>query len=241
MFQTAVSSFPQPGRGFRGVARNGFRGLGDASTGTGRDAILQMVSEGLANRFKDGTAADALDFLNGSIDYLGYPATVSQLRTDLMNQPVRATPPAWLTQLIGGGGSVVTPQTAVQQRPDLASVIEGFYNAYYSRGSDPGGLEFYTQQLINGVSRDQIAQAFINSDEYRTVHPPHDPGPAPPAGGGGTAPVVIVTQPPVTTTPPATTISGMPDTITLPVVGAVKTKTALLVGAGIAAYFFLGK
>jgi hypothetical protein len=198
----------------------GFRGLGDSSSDTianGR-AVLEAASQHM-DMWANPNATPGAWYWNlkntlKAYDAGGMTLAAAVKSVDAFANAVQSVLPA-------------APQTAVQRRPDLAAVIEGYYSAYFSRHSDPGGLEFFTQQLIDGISPATIQQGFISSPEYLAAHPVEVHIPPPPGPTGIS-----------TLAPPPIPIS---ETITLPVVGVIPKKTALLVGAAIAAYFLLGK
>lgn len=71
----------------------------------------------------------------------------------------------------------VDPMTQPQPQQQ-ASPIESLYSQYLGRGSDQGGLDYWTNQLNSGTSLADIQNAFRNSAEgqaYASSIPP-DPG-----------------------------------------------------------------
>ena len=79
---------------------------------------------------------------------------------------VFANQASWATYLAGFGGDVhaalLNPPASVDDpdpliepgpalaHPDLAAIVEGFYQKYLHRASDPTGLDFWVQVIING-------------------------------------------------------------------------------------------
>ncbi len=52
---------------------------------------------------------------------------------------------------------------------DNATYVEYLYKAFLGRGSDPTGKANWTNQLAQGVSRQQIFEGFVGSDEFTKI------------------------------------------------------------------------
>jgi hypothetical protein len=68
-------------------------------------------------------------------------------------------------------GIVVNPDGTVSQPNYNAAAIEQLYGAILGRKSDADGLKHWTQIANSGVSLNQIANDFVNSNEYRDKNP----------------------------------------------------------------------
>ena len=52
---------------------------------------------------------------------------------------------------------------------DNATYVEYLYKAFLGRGSDPTGKANWTNQLAQGVSREQVFEGFVGSDEFTKI------------------------------------------------------------------------
>jgi len=74
--------------------------------------------------------------------------------------PVATTPPA------------TTPPAAA---PDYTGQIQDAYQKYLGRSGETAGVDFYNGLLKSGMSMDRINQGFMDSDEYKSLHPAAKP------------------------------------------------------------------
>jgi hypothetical protein len=64
---------------------------------------------------------------------------------------------------------LVDGQLSVGTDTDEATV-QRLYEGLLDRGNDPSGIEYWTDQLLAGDSKTDIAQGFLNSSEYTAAH-----------------------------------------------------------------------
>lgn len=80
--------------------------------------------------------------------------------------------------------AVTTPPAAPAATPasttDYTDQIQGAYRKYLGRTGEQSGVDFYNGLLKNGTSMDRINQGFLESDEYKAMHPAARPAEAGP-------------------------------------------------------------
>ena len=57
-----------------------------------------------------------------------------------------------------------------EQKEKQASFIKGLYQELLGREADEGGLNYWLEQMANGMSEDDIRAGFMNSAEYKKLH-----------------------------------------------------------------------
>lgn len=70
-----------------------------------------------------------------------------------------------------GTGVVIGADGSVSQPGYAAAAIEQLYQSILGRKSDADGLKFWTAAANNGMSLKDMANQFVNSDEYRDKNP----------------------------------------------------------------------
>lgn len=126
------------------------------STGAGNDTIITGTGN---NTIDAGTGYDTVQFAGARDDF-----QVSQSGTTLIlngdDQTINVTNAEFLT---------FTDHTlAVTNNEDDAAVLR-LYEGLLGRDADAGGAEFYTTAHANGVSSATLADAFVNSAEYKDI------------------------------------------------------------------------
>jgi hypothetical protein len=93
-------------------------------------------------------------------------------RTLLDREPDEGGLAFWTSQLQGGAsrqsvilGFLTSPEyTGRFGTPE--AWVESLYNKLLRRGSDPGGFQFWVGRLASGVTRAEVANGFLTSEEY---------------------------------------------------------------------------
>ncbi len=72
----------------------------------------------------------------------------------------------------GAAGNSTTAQNpAPSGNVSDSSFVESLYETTLGRKGEDSGLEFWQKALQSGVSREDVISGFINSDEYKALHP----------------------------------------------------------------------
>jgi hypothetical protein len=126
----------------------------DMSEGYGTDLSQGVAPPGAANPSVLAPAAAAPAGIIGRAQTLG------------MSAPPAAAPPAATTP----------PATTT----DYTGQIQDAYHKYLGRTGETAGVDFYNNLLKGGMRMDRINQGFMESDEYKALHPAANPASAGP-------------------------------------------------------------
>lgn len=110
-------------------------------------------------------AQDQLDVLNRS-----YTATVSLTNAigSFNASIISATKAATTVAATGGVNSNVSASNT--------DFVKSLYSSLLGREGESAGVAFHVQGLAAGLSKDQVIQGFLNSAEYKALHPSFDIG-----------------------------------------------------------------
>ena len=59
-------------------------------------------------------------------------------------------------------------QEYINKDRDDEEFVTDLYNTFFNRPPDQGGLDYWTDQLSQGMSRDTVLDNFVNSTEFDT-------------------------------------------------------------------------
>jgi hypothetical protein len=101
---------------------------------------------------------------------LGTQDLINQFKSSPEYHPAAFDPS---TSKSGGDQGIASAASAVGIDPksDPSGFLNKLYQMDYGRAGDQAGLDFWSQQLKNGVAPDQIVQKFYGSKEFQTDHP----------------------------------------------------------------------
>lgn len=124
---------------------------GDSSRGVGRNTTLRVDAGN--DQGQVGAQATAIEMNLFGADPDNRAIDVSESSNPSMAATIyTGTPPA----------PVILTDT---------QYVTILYTSLLNRGPDAGGLANWTHLLASGWTRDQVRSAFINSQEYRNLHP----------------------------------------------------------------------
>jgi hypothetical protein len=136
----------------------GGAGVNFIATGAGNDTII--TGEGIANTIDAGTGFDTVVIGGASADF-----QISQAGTTLVlngdDQTTSVTNAEFLTFTDGA-------TLAIANNAEDAAVLR-LYEGLLGRDADAGGAEFFTTAHANGASTATLAEAFVNSAEYKDI------------------------------------------------------------------------
>ncbi|WP_435020745.1 Ig-like domain repeat protein [Tundrisphaera sp. TA3] len=75
----------------------------------------------------------------------------------------------WLDRIAGGMDRAGVTQGFVNSVEHRQQQVEGFYQSFLGRSTDPGSV-FWVNALLAGASEESVAEAILNSDEYQSNH-----------------------------------------------------------------------
>src|SRR5262249_39297734 len=76
----------------------------------------------------------------------------------------------WLN-VIAAGGSHLVVATAIWQSPEHRGIqVDGYYQTYLHRASDPIGRNFWVAVFLRGTSEEDVQRGFMESTEFMNAH-----------------------------------------------------------------------
>lgn len=159
---------------------NNFRTFTNAAAGSGRYAIL--VDTGASthslsahnNIFTPGVTLATVTHTNGATIDVTALAPSAAFVVTLYNSLLGRTPSVsdmnfWAnTYTLSGQAAVVNG--ILHSAESFTRIVNSYYTTYLGHGGDPGGLTFWTNQLLAGASLESVQIGFLSSAEFIATH-----------------------------------------------------------------------